>query len=169
MPETKNPYDKLFTDEEVDMKARQFRFPGERSHGKVPRKPMVKDREVIYRTKAQERNRTHKPVEKLSSTPNYTRRRIGAGLVGLAAVGTAAVGINQNANGGGEDLPTPTTVVTAEYGDTIWGLQQSELDNSIIDPRTDVRPYVDKAVEMTGGSDIGPGNRVVLVDLPDKP
>ena len=100
-------------------------------------------------------------------TESDTRPMRRALVLGAAAT-TLLIGANMaQENDKAEGVPTPpdTTLVTAQEGDTLWGLQQREGTNgrSTFDVVTD-------AMKLNGGSaDIQPHQQVVLLDDPHTP
>jgi hypothetical protein len=93
-------------------------------------------------------------------------------VVGSAALVGSIAGGNALFGGGdvrGQEIPTPTTIVKAEPGDTIWELQRAEATGSGVHPDVDIREQIDEAVELNGGTVIKPGKPVILVEMPNKP
>jgi hypothetical protein len=146
--------------------ARNAAMGPNRVHGEMPPKPMVKDRAIKHRTPAPERTRSHTSIDR---QPNYKLRRAIAAGTGLLAITATAAGMGRIAEGLNDERPTPTTIVEAESGDTIWELQRAEATGSGVHPDVDIRKEIDKAVELNGGTEIKPGHPVVLVEMPNQP
>lgn len=125
-------------------------------------------REEIARTASMGPNREHRISSESKKKPNYTlRRRLAA--TALAAGVALPVASLISSSTEGDERPAGTTVVTAKPGDTIWELQREEAIGSGLQPGADIRDEVDRAVELNGGSDIMPGDKVTLIDIPNKP
>jgi hypothetical protein len=98
--------------------------------------------------------------------PNYKIRR--AASVGTVAL-TALLGLGimhwDDKGDRPPESPIPTTIVTADPGDTIWGLQSREGTM----PDKDMGQTVYEVVGLNGSPTITPGQSVILYDGPKSP
>ncbi len=95
----------------------------------------------------------------------YVRRRVVAAAVALLLVAGALVGLGRVVGDvvapGGDPASAPggraTLVVhVVQPGDTLWALARR------LQPTGDVRPLVDRMVELNGGSSLEVGQRILL-------
>ena len=160
MSET-NTYDQPLTDKEVAEKAKSMNYPGRRSHGKrpvKPIKPMVKDRAPKPLTEREARR---------------TRRAAGLLTAGVATVGLLAVANDIRADREVEMDEMPTKTVQVDAGDTIETIVKEEVIGSLADRskigEISVQPFIDQAVDVNGGSLIHPGDSISIVEYPNQP
>jgi hypothetical protein len=110
-----------------------------------------------------------------SRTKHTVRKWLpGAAAVGLLAT-VATVGVFGPKNKSddvptSETPPTPTTVYTAQEGDTAWDIAHREIEASNQDrDDVDILPIVDDIVERNGGANIQPGDQITVEKLPFEP